>query len=121
MSDCYDSETDRVREANKVKSSKMFKDFAQSIDVSKNLLNDMFQSTLFQPEFCIQSGKIGMLDCKFLLSGIRTLNNIEYCCVHGCFSDANVLMRKYRDDLFIYIKLSLTRKPVLFGVRMDVR
>lgn len=96
MNDCYDSPIDRIREANIIKSAKMYKEFAQSIMASKDLLNDMCDATLVQPEFCIQSGKIGMLDCEFLLSGIRTLNNIEYCCLHGCFSDANVLMRKYR-------------------------
>lgn len=103
MNDCYDSQIDRIREANKIKSAKMYKDFANSIKASRNLLNDMCNATLFQPELSIQSGKIGMLDCEFLLSGIRTLNNIEYCCVHGCFSDAHVLTRKYRDDLFLFL------------------
>jgi len=32
-----------------------------------------------------------------------TVGNIIACCECGCISDANTLLRKYRDDLFYYL------------------
>lgn len=103
MNDYYDSQIVREREAKRIKSAKMYYKFEQSIKSSIELLNDLSDNLILQPVFCIQSEDINVLGCEFLLSGIRTLNNIEYCCVHGCFADGNVLTRKYRDDLFLYL------------------
>lgn len=38
-------------------------------------------------------------------SSANTLKSIKYCCSIGCFSDANTLVRKIRDDLLLYIYL----------------
>ena len=37
----------------------------------------------------------------------KTLLSIRLCCEHGNFSDANILLRKYRDDLFFYLYIIL--------------
>lgn len=38
-----------------------------------------------------------------LISCMKTLDNILFCCENCSFSDANVLLRKYRDDMFQYL------------------
>lgn len=38
-----------------------------------------------------------------LLCAMKTLDNILFCCKNCSFSDANVLLRKYRDDIFQYL------------------
>lgn len=47
-------------------------------------------------------------DKVFFLSKISislecTIGSIISCCEYGCISDANTLLRKYRDDLFFYL------------------
>lgn len=37
------------------------------------------------------------------LSARKTRENILFCCERASFSDANALLRKYRDDLFQYL------------------
>lgn len=43
------------------------------------------------------------LDTSLLNCAIQTLKNIKACCSIGGFSDANTLIRKFRDDLLLYI------------------
>ena len=42
-----------------------------------------------------------------MTSAELTLGNIYNCCEYACFSDANTLVRKYRDDLFFYLYLTV--------------
>ncbi len=42
-----------------------------------------------------------------LLSVEKTLGSFETCCRLGNFSDAHMLLRKYRDDLFFYLYITL--------------
>lgn len=42
---------------------------------------------------------------KILMSVEFTLSNLCICCENGCIADANVLLRKYRDDMFFYLFL----------------
>lgn len=42
---------------------------------------------------------------KILISAELTLGSIISCCEHYCISDANLLSRKYRDDMFFYLYL----------------
>lgn len=42
---------------------------------------------------------------NILTSVELTIGNIISCCKNGCVSDANILLRKYRDDLFFYLYL----------------
>lgn len=42
---------------------------------------------------------------KILISAELTIGSIISCCEHYCISDANILLRKYRDDMFFYLYL----------------
>lgn len=42
---------------------------------------------------------------KILISAELTIGSIISCCEHYCVSDANLLLRKYRDDMFFYLYL----------------
>lgn len=52
--------------------------------------------------FHSKSGPI-ILNTELIDSAVRTLNSIKLCCSIGSFSDANTLIRKYRDDLLLYV------------------
>ena len=45
-------------------------------------------------------------------SATRTMESIRYCCMNANFADAYTLLRKYRDDLFYYIYLSVVADKV---------
>ena len=51
----------------------------------------------------LANGKNRILMSDLLLGALNTLKSIQACCQLGTFSDANVLVRKYRDDLFLYL------------------
>ena len=40
-------------------------------------------------------------------SAVFTLKTIQFCCEYGHLADVNVLVRKYRDDLFFYLYVFL--------------
>lgn len=44
---------------------------------------------------------------RIWLSLTATFKNAVYCSNHYCLSDANILLRKYRDDLFFYLYMLL--------------
>ena len=52
---------------------------------------------------CISGTKVHIFKTELLDSSVKTLNSIKYCCMSGSFSDANVLVRKYRDDLILFL------------------
>ena len=52
---------------------------------------------------CISSTKIHFLQTDLIDSTVKTLNNVEHCCIFGSFSDANALIRKFRDDLILFL------------------
>lgn len=52
---------------------------------------------------------------KILTSAELTLGSIISCCESGCVSDANILLRKYRDDLFFYLYLLVYDKEYKDG------
>lgn len=78
----------------------------------------------------ISENRVYFLNTELIDSSVKTLNNIEYCCMTGSFSDANTLVRKFRDDLilFLYIldvvnnKHALSEEQIsnIVGDSMDV-
>ena len=59
----------------------------------------------------------------FLLSASKTLESISVCCHLGSFADANTLVRKYRDDIFLYlyiIEASINRKGLTAKEQDDI-
>ncbi len=61
---------------------------------------------LFSRDFILQNNKI-ISPINIIVSAELTVGNVISCCEHGCFSDANILVRKTRDDLFFYLYLML--------------
>lgn len=51
----------------------------------------------------VQNGKTFLIGSQLIESSYRTLNSVRNCCKYGNFSDADVLIRKYRDDFLLYI------------------
>lgn len=56
----------------------------------------------FSRDFVKCQDKIFSLQ-RLLTSAELTLGSIISCCEAACISDANILLRKYRDDIFFYI------------------
>ena len=44
-----------------------------------------------------------------------TLHNLRHCCLHYCLADANMLLRKYRDDLFFSLYAAVYHEKELSG------
>lgn len=53
-------------------------------------------------------------------STIQTLASIRLCCEHGNLADANILLRKYRDDLFFYLYIVLVSREVITDPLKDL-
>lgn len=70
---------------------------------------------------CITNRKMHIFQPQLIDSSIRTLNSIKHCCMFGSLSDANLLVRKYRDDLmlFLYILEVLNNRKVLNTKQME--
>lgn len=47
--------------------------------------------------------KMHFFDTQLLQSAKNTLRSIKLCCEYGNISDANTLIRKFRDDIFFYL------------------
>jgi hypothetical protein len=79
---------------------------AMEIDKLMDFL-DFLSSLIFETrhvKICISGEKSYMFQkTDHLDSTVKTLNSIKYCCMYGSFSDANVLVRKYRDDLIMFL------------------
>ena len=56
-----------------------------------------------QVTICITRNKMHMFQPDLIDSSVKTLNSIKCCCMYGSFSDANILVRKFRDDLMLYL------------------
>lgn len=90
-----------------------FDKFTTVIKNSKDLLDFIGDSACGSPLINIVKGKTYILNSRFLLSSCKTLDSIVACCKLGSFADANTLIRKYKEDLFLYlyiIEVSNNRK-----------
>lgn len=80
-----------------------FNEFNKVIDKTSDLLDFLGDSATQSPIINTISNKTYILNAEFLFATSNTLNSITACCRIGCFADANMLIRKYRDDLFLYL------------------
>lgn len=67
---------------------------------------DFLSSLIFEAGHiitCISGNRTHLLQTEHLDSAAKTLNSIKNCCAFGSFSDANILVRKYRDDLIMFL------------------
>lgn len=118
----------QIQRESKIDETEEFKPFAREIDY----LIDFFKSF---SELVFYSGRIitfmsgnscYTLDTTLIESSTQTLRSIKICCSIGSFSDANILIRKLRDDLvqYVYIlNITTLRKPFneedLKGLKSD--
>jgi len=82
-----------------------FKIFSAEIDYLVEFFKS-FSELLFHNGRIISfttDSSIHYLNTSLLDSASQTLRSIKLCCSIGCFSDANTLIRKFRDDLIQYI------------------
>lgn len=80
-----------------------FTNFKESISINEEFLGNISELIFGKPLMCLTKKGTHILYSAFFESAIKTLNSITACCCYGCFADANVLTRKYRDDLFLYL------------------
>lgn len=97
-----------------------YREFLNKLNNDKELVDDLSVLISNKSEVCLTKNRTHILDNTYLRFVINTLNSIEYCCENGYFSDANVLVRKYRDDLLLYLfilevinnRVGLTEKEI---------
>ncbi len=95
-----------------------FKKFSKEIDYLAEFFK-RFSELIFYNGRIISfftDSNIHYLNTSLLDSPSQTLRSIKLCCSIGSFSDANTLIRKFRDDLILYVYiLSIidTRKPFI--------
>lgn len=63
------------------------------------------ETTFTSMEMMIEKDGVYILSCETMMSVTKTLENIDFCCRRGTYSDAYLLIRKVRDDLMQYIFL----------------
>jgi len=80
-----------------------FEKFNDTFDKTVCLFDTLGDNAMRQPIINIIGNKNYILCADFFLATIQTLKSITACCKLGNFSDANVLTRKFRDDLFQYL------------------
>ncbi len=78
-------------------------EFDKVIEKTSELLDFFADSACRSPIINIIGDKTYLLTGDFLFATSKTLKSISACCGLGSFADANMLIRKYRDDLFLYL------------------
>ena len=115
----------------KLSSLECYASFLKDMKYNEEFIGNFVEQVFDKPVICISSSnKTYIMDTLFLKTAMRTLNSISVCCSYGCFADSNVLVRKYRDDLFQYLfiievlnnRKGLTNDEIteLFPGEMDV-
>jgi len=89
---------------NDVENSEEFKFFSNELEKNIFFLESFASHILYSGKVItfISDKKVNILNPILLQSCCKTLKNINYCCSTGSFSDANTLIRKFRDDLLLY-------------------
>lgn len=82
----------------------------ENIDIIKDVYNDthylleaLGDKTFSMPDILIDRQRFFFISAGFFESIDNTLKSILVCCKMGNFTDANVLLRKYRDSLFQWL------------------
>jgi hypothetical protein len=103
-----------------------YKTFEKEIDELSSFTNDF--SILLdlngRIEVFITKNGCFNFDTCLLKSASKTLQSVKQCCAIGSFSDANTLVRKFRDDLIQYLyilSVIKTRKPFIEDDLKDIK
>lgn len=88
-----------------VNETEEYKVFANEIDYLINFFISFSELLFFNGRIIsfISDKSIYTLNTNLIDSSVQTLRSIKQCCSIGCFSDANTLIRKLRDDLIQYV------------------
>ncbi len=95
-----------------------FKDFSKEINYLAEFFKSFSELIFYNGRIIsfFSDSNIHYLNTSLLDSSSQTLRSIKLCCSIGSFSDANTLIRKFRDDLILYVYiLSIidSRKPFI--------
>lgn len=91
------------KHANDLRKIISFSDFDKIIEKNSELLSFFGDIACGRPITNIINDKTYILTADFLIAASKTLKSISTCCQLGNFADANMLIRKYRDDMFLYL------------------
>lgn len=80
-----------------------FNQLNEIMDNAHWVLQILGNNATSQPQVSFMNGNVLYLDIEFFLATDNTLKSILSCCKLSNFSDAFLLTRKYRDDLFQYL------------------
>lgn len=85
--------------------TEQFKNFSNEFEKNLIFLDDFSSHIKFSGRRIIflSENKIHFLNQNLIDNSIQTLKSIKLCCSIGSFTDANTLIRKYRDDLILYV------------------
>lgn len=87
----------------KISEKDEFKDFEKELDYLIDFFKDFSHLNWNRIiSFTTEQGHF-ILDMTLIESASQTLHSIKLCCSIGSFSDANTLIRKFRDDLIQYV------------------
>lgn len=68
------------------------------------------ETTFSSVEIAIGTKGTLQLSCEAMISAMKTLETIDYCCSRRVYADAFTLIRKFRDDIMQYLFLLTTIK-----------
>lgn len=100
----------------KISEKDEFKDFAEELDYLIDFFKDFSNLNWNRIISFISENGHFFLDMTLIESASQTLHSIKLCCSIGSFSDANTLIRKFRDDLIQYVyilNILHNRKPFI--------
>jgi len=80
-----------------------FDEYADTTQKATDLLEFIEDKSFSNMKIRINKDAIYLINGDNIRSAIGTLDSILTCCRQGHFADANLLVRKYRDDLFQYL------------------
>jgi len=100
-----------------VKDTEAFSNFSQKYQENMDFLDRFIDLRMFSGRiisFITKQKKALTFHSHLLENSYTTLENIKACCANGGFADANSLVRRFRDDLLLYVYILAVinrRKP----------
>lgn len=108
---------------NDIEHSEEFKLFANEFEKNISFLESFASLIMYSAKMITFSSdkKVNFFSSILLQSCCITLKNIKHCCSNGSFSDANTLIRKFRDDLLLHVFIldNSTKRNVFKSEELD--
>ncbi|GAA3773311.1 hypothetical protein [Flavobacterium ginsengiterrae] len=83
-----------------------FSNFSQKYQENMDFLDRFIDLKMFSARiisFITKQKKVLTFHSHILENSYTTLENIKTCCANGGFADVNSLVRRFRDDLLLYV------------------